>query len=251
MLQQTRVATVIEYYNRWMNKFPTVLSLSRATEVEVNELWTGLGYYSRGRRLRQAAIKVVEELDGKIPETSGELLKSMPGVGRYTASAIASIAFNEVTGVVDGNVTRVLCRVRAIGGNTTNKAVVSHLWQLANDLVDPTAPGDFNQAMMELGATVCLPKNPNCCQCPVRSLCKARLQVEAASGIAKMNFLKESTDEKMMEYSKCSPKDMSTSVQVNEAQIKTENGHDSAIDIEECADELSLPAAEPWLLELG
>uniref|UniRef100_F6PHP1 Adenine DNA glycosylase n=1 Tax=Ciona intestinalis TaxID=7719 RepID=F6PHP1_CIOIN len=116
MLQQTRVATVVEYYNRWMQKWPDIQSLSNSTEEEVNELWSGLGYYSRGRRMRQAAIKLVGEYDGKFPETSVDLLKTMPGVGRYTASAIASMAFKEVTGVVDGNVGSGCCvGFRAIG----------------------------------------------------------------------------------------------------------------------------------------
>ncbi|XP_078482156.1 adenine DNA glycosylase-like [Ciona intestinalis] len=235
MLQQTRVATVVEYYNRWMKKWPDIQSLSNSTEEEVNELWSGLGYYSRGRRMREAAIKLVGEYDGKFPETSVDLLKTMPGVGRYTASAIASIAFKEVTGVVDGNVVRVLCRLRAIGGNTTHKTVISHLWGLANNIVDPASPGDFNQAMMELGATVCLPQNPKCSSCPVQSLCQAKAQVKEASMESKHDVLSNK----------------SNSSETKEVKVKLENKMAAVVDIENCEDALALPVSEPWLFELG
>ncbi|EDL30583.1 mutY homolog (E. coli), isoform CRA_c [Mus musculus] len=164
MLQQTQVATVIDYYTRWMQ--------------EVNQLWSGLGYYSRGRRLQEGARKVVEELGGHMPRTAETLQQLLPGVGRYTAGAIASIAFDQVTGVVDGNVLRVLCRVRAIGADPTSTLVSHHLWNLAQQLVDPARPGDFNQAAMELGATVCTPQRPLCSHCPVQSLCRAYQRVQ-------------------------------------------------------------------------
>ncbi|XP_066298550.1 adenine DNA glycosylase-like isoform X2 [Branchiostoma lanceolatum] len=178
MLQQTQVATVIDYYNRWMEKWPTVQKLATASLEEVNEMWSGLGYYSRGRRLHEGAQKVVKELDGQMPSTATSLLKELPGVGRYTAGAIASISYSQVTGVVDGNVIRVLSRLRVIGAESTSPQVTEVMWSLADRLVDSERPGDFNQAMMELGATVCTPKNPSCGECPVRGLCRAYQQVE-------------------------------------------------------------------------
>uniref|UniRef100_A0A4X2LJJ8 Adenine DNA glycosylase n=1 Tax=Vombatus ursinus TaxID=29139 RepID=A0A4X2LJJ8_VOMUR len=177
MLQQTQVATVIGYYTRWMQKWPTLQDLAGASLEEVNQLWAGLGYYSRGRRLQEGARKVVEELGGHVPRTANMLQKLLPGVGRYTAGAIASIAFGQVTGVVDGNVTRVLCRVRAIGADPRSPSVTQHLWSLAQQLVDPARPGDFNQAAMELGATVCTPRGPLCPKCPVRGFCQAQKRV--------------------------------------------------------------------------
>ncbi|KAM8874503.1 adenine DNA glycosylase isoform 3-T5 [Spinachia spinachia] len=171
MLQQTQVATVIDYYNKWMKRWPTVRHLSAATLEEVNQMWAGLGYYSRGRRLHEGAQKVVSQLKGQLPRTVGSLLKQLPGVGRYTAAAVGSIALGQVTGAVDGNVVRVLCRLRAIGADSTSPAVTEALWRLANTLVDPERPGDFNQALMELGARVCSPRGPVCSQCPVQSHC--------------------------------------------------------------------------------
>ncbi|XP_071172388.1 adenine DNA glycosylase-like isoform X2 [Mytilus edulis] len=178
MLQQTQVATVISYYNKWMQKWPTLQDLSKATLEEVNEAWSGLGYYSRGRRLHEGAQKVVSEMKGEMPKTADELLKLLPGVGKYTAGAIASIAYGQATGIVDGNVIRVLCRMRKMGGDSTSQPVQEKLWQHANSLVDPDKAGDFNQGMMELGATVCTPKTPSCNTCPVRSLCLANKEVE-------------------------------------------------------------------------
>ncbi|NXL33015.1 MUTYH glycosylase, partial [Glaucidium brasilianum] len=200
MLQQTQVATVIDYYNRWMQKWPTLQALAQASlevssagtgcspcpcgsssnsllhllEQEVNELWAGLGYYSRGKRLQEAARKVVSELAGRMPRTAEDLQKLLPGVGRYTAGAIASISYGQATGVVDGNVIRVLCRLRCIGADSSSPLVVDRLWDMANALVDRSRPGDFNQALMELGATVCVPKAPLCGECPVKQHCRAR-----------------------------------------------------------------------------
>ncbi|XP_051480693.1 adenine DNA glycosylase isoform X1 [Apus apus] len=186
MLQQTQVATVIDYYNRWMQKWPTLQALAQASLEEVNELWAGLGYYSRGKRLQEAAKKVVSELDGQMPRTAEALQKLLPGVGRYTAGAIASISYGQgnlsscpqATGVVDGNVIRVLCRLRCIGADSSSPAVIDRLWDMANALVDRSRPGDFNQALMELGATVCVPKAPLCGECPVKQHCQARHRVE-------------------------------------------------------------------------
>ncbi|KAM5248607.1 adenine DNA glycosylase [Ctenodactylus gundi] len=177
MLQQTQVATVIDYYSRWMQKWPTLQDLASASLEEVNQLWAGLGYYSRGRRLQEGAKKVVEELGGHMPCTAETLQQLLPGVGRYTAGAIASIAFGQAAGVVDGNVVRVLCRVRAIGADPSSALVSQQLWSLAQQLVDPARPGDFNQAAMELGATVCTPQRPLCSHCPVRTLCRAYQRV--------------------------------------------------------------------------
>ncbi|NWW64502.1 MUTYH glycosylase, partial [Ifrita kowaldi] len=173
MLQQTQVATVIDYYNRWMQKWPTLQALAQASLEEVNELWAGLGYYSRGKRLQEAARKVVSELAGRMPRTAEDLQKLLPGVGRYTAGAIASISYGQATGVVDGNVIRVLCRLRCIGADSSSPAVIDRLWDMANVLVDRSRPGDFNQALMELGATVCVPKAPLCGECPVKQHCQA------------------------------------------------------------------------------
>jgi len=176
MLQQTQVATVIEYYNKWMRKWPTVKALSKATLQEVNEMWSGLGYYSRGRRLLEGAQKLAKQKGKKkfkMPETWRELMKELPGVGRYTASAIASIAYHQVTGVVDGNVMRVMSRLRIVGAETRFRHAQDLFWHLANSAVDHDEPGDFNQALMELGATICTPKTPKCSECPLRKICKA------------------------------------------------------------------------------
>ncbi|KXJ11790.1 adenine DNA glycosylase [Exaiptasia diaphana] len=189
MLQQTQVATVIDYYNRWMAKWPTVQDLANASLEEVNEVWSGLGYYSRGKRLFEGSKKVCEELNGRMPSDAVSLEQKLPGVGRYTAGAIASIAFKEATGVVDGNVIRVLSRLRLIGANSTSKIASGKFWQLSNSLVDSARPGDFNQAMMELGATVCTPKTPQCAMCPLKVHCMAYKQVEDSKKTKTSEFL--------------------------------------------------------------
>ncbi|XP_077321376.1 adenine DNA glycosylase-like isoform X1 [Lithobates pipiens] len=194
MLQQTQVSTVIDYYKNWMKTWRTVQDLAGASLEEVNEKWSGLGYYSRGRRLQEGARKVVLELGGKIPRTAEDLQRLLPGVGRYTAGAIASISYGQVTGVVDGNVTRVLCRLRCVGADFTTPAVSDALWSLANGLVDPMRPGDFNQAMMELGATVCTPKKPVCSECPLQSQCRAYRKVEQDSASAVSKLVKKRAD---------------------------------------------------------
>jgi A/G-specific adenine glycosylase len=164
MLQQTRVAAVLEHYQRFLKKFPTVEKLASARESSVLAAWSGLGYYRRARMLHAAAKKVAREYGGKLPATS-EDLRMLPGIGRYTAAAIASIAFGEPVAVVDGNVERVLSRVagRRLAGEET--------WRLAQSRLSEDRPGDFNQAMMELGAMVCLPGAPKCLLCPIRSFC--------------------------------------------------------------------------------
>uniref|UniRef100_A0A4W6EYI7 Adenine DNA glycosylase n=1 Tax=Lates calcarifer TaxID=8187 RepID=A0A4W6EYI7_LATCA len=175
MLQQTQVATVIDYYNRWMKRWPTVEALAAATLEEVNQMWAGLGYYSGGKDcMRELRRCVVTELKGQMPRTVDSLLKQLPGVGRYTAAAVGSIALGQP---VDGNVIRVLCRLRAIGADSTSPAVTRGTL-VTNTLVDPERPGDFNQAMMELGARVCTPKGPLCSQCPVQSHCHSYRKVK-------------------------------------------------------------------------
>ena len=175
MLQQTRVAVVIDRYQAFMARFPTLFALALAPEQEVLALWSGLGYYRRARMLLKAAQFVARNLQGNLPATSAEL-RALPGIGAYTAAAIASIAFGEPVAVVDGNVERVLCRVA--GWESASRAGATALRRkvenLAERLVDPQRPGDFNQALMELGATVCLPRNPQCLVCPLASECKTR-----------------------------------------------------------------------------
>lgn len=171
MLQQTRVQTVIQYYNRWMEKWSTLQHLSLASLEEVNEMWAGLGYYRRARFLLEGARMIVAKGSG-FPKTVSAL-KKIQGIGDYTAGAIASIAFKEVVPVVDGNVIRVIARLRAISANPKDSVTVKKLWKLAAQLVDPTRPGDFNQALMELGATVCTSLNPSCSSCPASGHCRA------------------------------------------------------------------------------
>jgi A/G-specific adenine glycosylase len=172
MLQQTRVAVVVERYQAFLARFPTLLSLALAPEQEVLALWSGLGYYRRARMLHKAAQVVADQYHGNLPVTSHEL-RLLPGIGVYTAAAIASIAHAEAVAVVDGNVERVLCRLAGwdAGGRTGGAALKRKIATLASQLVDPAHPGDFNQAMMELGATVCLPRNPQCLLCPIAGDC--------------------------------------------------------------------------------
>ena len=180
MLQQTRVATVIERYGEFLRRFPTIAHLAAAPEDDVLALWSGLGYYRRARMLHRGAQFVVRELNGDLPSTSTEL-RTLPGVGEYTAAAIASIAFGEQIAVLDGNVERVLLRILGLREQKT-ASTRTLLLSTANDLVPPAStrktkanpPGDHNQAMMELGATICLPRNPLCLQCPVFAFCRTR-----------------------------------------------------------------------------
>ncbi|OHB74738.1 MAG: A/G-specific adenine glycosylase [Planctomycetes bacterium RBG_16_55_9] len=173
MLQQTRVDTVEPYYHRFLTRFPTVGRLARARLDTVLKLWEGLGYYSRARNLHLAAKKVVRDYDGNVPQTKLALF-SLPGIGPYTAGAIASIAFNKNEPLVDGNVIRVLCRLFRIRENPKSGKVQKRLWRLAEKLLPSGRAGLFNQAMMELGATVCLPRRPSCEVCPLRRICSAK-----------------------------------------------------------------------------
>ena len=173
MLQQTRVDQGTPYYERFIATFPNVHALARASEDRVLKLWEGLGYYSRARNLHRAAKIVSSEYAGTFPQ-SAEQLQTLPGVGRYTAGAIASIAFGERVPVLDGNVIRVLSRVFNIEACTDEPKVRDQLWEIAATLVPARDPGDFNQVMMELGARVCTPNAPLCAQCPVQKHCCAR-----------------------------------------------------------------------------
>lgn len=173
MLQQTRVETVRPYYARWLRAFPTVQALARATDDRVLKLWEGLGYYSRARNLHRAAQTVVREHGGKLPRSTHGL-QGLPGIGRYTAGAIASIAFGERAPLVDGNVARVFARIFAIDADVNSPRTAQSLWRLAEDLLPETGPGEFNQALMELGALVCTPTNPRCDACPMHPVCRAR-----------------------------------------------------------------------------
>ncbi|MBI3312891.1 MAG: A/G-specific adenine glycosylase [Candidatus Omnitrophica bacterium] len=172
MLQQTQVRTVTAYYQKWIKRFPNVSSLERASGHEVMKYWAGLGYYRRARMLHGTAKILVKNHGGQLPQTAEELRK-LPGIGRYTAGAIASIAFGEKTPVLDGNVIRVLTRFKAYSGDIASGKTLEALWEIAGGLTPENHPGDFNQAMMELGATICLPENPKCTLCPVAKLCAA------------------------------------------------------------------------------
>jgi A/G-specific adenine glycosylase len=172
MLQQTRVDTVIDYYRRWMKAFPSWEALVAAPQGDVLKCWEGLGYYSRARNLHAAAKIISEEFGGKVPSSVADL-KKLPGIGAYTAAAITSLAFNEDAAVVDGNVIRVQSRLFAFGGDTKSAAGKKQMQAWADDLLVRGRAGQFNEAMMELGALVCLPKNPKCPECPLSKNCAA------------------------------------------------------------------------------
>jgi A/G-specific adenine glycosylase len=169
MLQQTQVRTVVPYFERFIARFPTIAALSAAPIEDVMELWSGLGYYSRARSLHRAATLIMTRYSGKVPSELNDLL-CLPGIGRYTAGAIRSIAFNHPEPIVDGNVKRVITRLHGIEETIPG----SFHWQQAAAWTDPRYPSDFNQAVMELGALVCTPANPLCSSCPVAELCEAR-----------------------------------------------------------------------------
>jgi A/G-specific adenine glycosylase len=173
MLQQTRVAAVLPYYARFLARFPDVEALAEAAEQDLLAAWAGLGYYSRARNLQKAAKKIVER--GEFPRDHSSL-RELPGVGEYTAAAVASIAFGLPHAVLDGNVARVLSRLAPELGDIKSDAVRKRLRANAEVLLDRKRPGEFNQALMELGATVCVPKRPLCERCPVRLYCEARKQ---------------------------------------------------------------------------
>lgn len=200
MLQQTQVKTVIPYWERWMRELPTIETLANASAEKIHKLWEGLGYYTRVRNLQKAAQQIIADYGGQFPQTFDSVL-ALPGIGRYTAGAICSIAFNQPTPILDGNVIRVLTRVYGIKTDPREKQTNAHLWQLAEELVThaherwgerPREPhshnsktarresrptnscSHLNQSLMELGALICTPRSPNCAACPVQKLCVAQ-----------------------------------------------------------------------------
>jgi A/G-specific adenine glycosylase len=173
MLQQTQVQTVIPYFEKFMQRFPTIAVLAEASEEEVLRYWSGLGYYRRARSLHRAAKEVMLCHGGKIPENREEILR-LPGIGPYTAGAVLSIAYGLREPLVDGNVERVLARIFGIEADLSSSQGKKALWDLAESLVPESRPGDFNQALMELGATTCLPSQPRCPDCPLSRKCTAR-----------------------------------------------------------------------------
>jgi A/G-specific adenine glycosylase len=177
MLQQTRVETVIPYYHRFLERFPTLSALADAPLDDVLGQWAGLGYYSRARNLHKAAQMVLREHAGVLPSEAAELLE-LPGIGRYTAGAVASIAYDRPEPVVDGNVIRVLTRLHGIEDDVSLPATVRRLWDDAGQLVRGPEPGALNQALMELGATLCTPRNPRCLACPVARQCVATQELD-------------------------------------------------------------------------
>lgn len=172
ILQQTRVAQGLPYYHRFIDAFPTVTALAQAPEQQVLRIWQGLGYYSRARNMQACAKKIVSEHIGTFPNSFLELL-NLPGIGPYTAAAISSIAFNQKHAVVDGNVFRVLARIFGVDIDIASNEGKNFFTAKANELISATQPGDFNQAMMEFGATHCTPQNPKCDECPFKASCKA------------------------------------------------------------------------------
>ena len=173
MLQQTRLETVLPYYRRFLRAFPTIEALATARLDDVLKQWEGLGYYSRARNMQRAAQLVVREYGGELPATAAELRK-LPGIGAYTAGAIASIAFGQAKAAVDGNVTRIIARLLDMDADITATATKHELWRIARDWLPESQAGDFNQALMQLGQRVCRPRNPLCGECPLAGDCRAR-----------------------------------------------------------------------------
>lgn len=174
MLQQTTVVAVIPYYQRWMEQFPTIQDLAQADEQAVLRLWEGLGYYSRARNIHRAARQLVTERAGEFPSAVADL-QSLPGIGRYTAGAISSFAFDKAAPIVEANTLRLYCRLLGYDGDPRAKPGQELLWRFAEHLLPSQQPGLINQALMELGSKVCTPANPNCEECPIQFCCQARL----------------------------------------------------------------------------
>ncbi len=172
MLQQTRVAAVIPYFERWLHSFPTTFALANADLDEVLAHWSGLGYYSRARNIHRSAAEIVKKHGGQLPQTVKGLL-TLPGIGRYTAGAISSIAYGLQEPLVDGNVARVIARVFEIEEDIKSTGAIKEFWRICTDLVPRKAPGDFNQGLMEIGSQICTPKNPKCTECPIHHHCLA------------------------------------------------------------------------------
>lgn len=176
MLQQTRVDQATPYFNRFIERFPTVQDLAKADQQDVLSVWEGLGYYSRARYLHHASKTVVEDFDGIVPDNWDEITQ-LKGIGPYTAAAVLSIAYQKPHAVVDGNVIRLLSRYFGIEEDVRRTATKNRIQERADGLLDQQRPGDFNQAVMELGATICTPSNPDCNSCPIAAGCIARQQV--------------------------------------------------------------------------
>ncbi len=172
LLQQTQAVQALPYFHKFISRYPDIASLAAAKEDDILTLWAGLGYYARARNMHKAARIILEKYNGNFPQKWNETL-ALPGIGAYSAAAILSIAFNKPFAVVDGNVLRVLSRIYAIGDDIRKAAVIKEFQRLADELLDTKQPGDFNEGMMELGATVCLPATPKCDDCPLRELCRA------------------------------------------------------------------------------
>ena len=172
MLQQTRVEAVIPYFERWMERFPSIANLAAATEQEVLSVWEGLGYYSRARNLHKAAMIVMEEYGGELPSDL-LALRNLPGIGRYTVGAIASMAFGQDAATLDANLRRVFARVFNVAQAADSAAGEDILWKLAETHLPKGQAGDYNQALMDLGATICLSKKPRCLLCPLSGMCQA------------------------------------------------------------------------------
>ena len=175
MLQQTTVAAVVAYYHRFLKRFPDLRSLAEATEEEVLALWSGLGYYSRAKNIHRSARKILVEHAGIFPKDP-EKIAALPGIGRYTLGAVGSIAFGLPLPVVDGNVIRVYARLFALKGDPKDSKFQKQIWEVATSHLSSRSPGDFNQALMELGATICTPQKPLCLLCPVQGSCEGRLK---------------------------------------------------------------------------
>ena len=173
MLQQTRVETVKPYYERWMKRFPDVQTLAEADEQDILKLWEGLGYYSRARSIHKAARVIVSEYGGKIP-SDPVVLRKLPGIGDYTAGAIASIGCGQPAAALDGNIRRIFARYYDIADPVRTPQTEKLLWKLAEENLDQERPGDHNEALMDLGSAICLPENPQCLLCPLREDCLAR-----------------------------------------------------------------------------
>ena len=197
MLQQTQVSTVLDYYDKFLQHFPTVLDLAAAPQDKVMGLWSGLGYYSRARNLHQCAQDVVSRFGGKFPSTAADLI-TLPGIGRSTAAAVASFCFSERVAIMDGNVKRVLTRVWAYDADLSISKHEKVLWQLAENALPTrnlkTAMPRYSQALMDLGATLCLPRKPNCQACPVQSECKAFAMGQPEKFPVKTRKLKRSSE---------------------------------------------------------
>jgi A/G-specific adenine glycosylase len=177
MLQQTRVQAVVPFYTRFLKRFPTAQKLARASLDAVLKSWEGLGYYSRARNLHAAAKEIVARCGGQLPQTAEEL-RMLPGIGCYTAGAIASMAFDRREPLVDGNVSRVLCRIFLVRGHPKERHVRQTIWSLAEDMLPQHHVGQFNQALMELGSEICVPRQPRCDGCPVHRACDAKKHEE-------------------------------------------------------------------------